>query len=446
MFIFIIPYWIYLHRRNKINTIDFQVIFIITIFAYLFSLICFIVSQGSFTHVIWGLFEAWTFPFALIHIIGRLFSTPADILLIILILLTIQSTVFFFCVKPKVQPIKIVITFLCFAIIGCTNSYIYMNRPEVKYKGHGFDYMNGLSSTNLEDYYPYTSNNKLVTLQQPSTLIFENEEDMPILDGAEACYPVYSAIAKATYKDIDKIESEAITDDRYRYSNGKIVTFTNTSIGYTRLFSGECDMFFGAKPSASQLKEAQELGVELEYTPIGKEGFVFFVNKDNPVSSLTDDQIKSIYHGDITNWKEVGGNDEEITAFQRPERSGSQSMMTYFMKDISLKEPLTYELNNAMTGVIEEVAQYYNESGAIGYTFRYFLEGLHQEQDVKMLSINDIKATTENIKNQSYPISTYLYCVTLKSNKKESVKKLKDYLLSEQGQYIIEKTGYCSLK
>ena len=173
--------------------------------------------------------------------------------------------------------------------------------------------------------------------------------------------------------------------------------------------------------------------------------FVFFVNQNNPLNSLTTQQIKDIYHGDITNWKEVGGDSHDIVAFQRPERSGSQAMMNYFMGDVSLKVPLTYEMQSAMGGIITEVAQYYNEDGAIGYTFKYFLEGLNQEENVKILSVDGIYPTVENIKNQSYPISTFLYCVTLKSNEKENVKKLKEFLLSSQGQYIIEKTGYCGL-
>ena len=307
--------------------------------------------------------------------------------------------------------------------------------------------MNGYSSTDLSHFYPYTENSQLVELQEQVLLLLKMKKTCLFLMGAEACYPVYSAIAKAVYKDIGQIEKAYSETEDYNYynTNGKIVTFTNTSVGYTRLINGEVDMFFGAKPSQSQLDEAREAGVEFEYTPIGREAFVFFVNEDNPVSHLSTQQIKDIYHGDITNWQEVGGLNKAILAFQRPERSGSQSMMTHFMGDVSLKEPLQYEYVSAMTGIITDTAQYNGEKDAIGYTFRYFLEGLHQEQNVKILSVDGVEPTTENIKNQTYPISTYLYCVTLKSNQKENVKKLKDYLLSSQGQYIIEKTGYCAL-
>ena len=157
------------------------------------------------------------------------------------------------------------------------------------------------SSTDLSQFYPYTESSQLVELQEPSTFTIENEKDMPILDGAEACYPVYSAIAKAVYKDIGQIEKAYSETEDYNYynTNGKIVTFTNTSVGYTRLINGEVDMFFGAKPSQSQLDEAREAGVEFEYTPIGQEAFVFFVNKDNPVSNLSTQQIKDIYHGEM---------------------------------------------------------------------------------------------------------------------------------------------------
>lgn len=296
------------------------------------------------------------------------------------------------------------------AVLLIVNLATYFNSPIYKYKGHGFEYMNGYSSTDLTDYTPYSDSCKLVMLDHEASFRIENEKD-------------YSSI----------------------YDNGKIVTFYNTAEGYERLFAGEVDMFFGAKPSKSQRIRAANLGIELEYTQIGKEAFVFFVNKNNPIDSLASDEIRAIYHGDITNFKEVGGKNESIVAFQRPERSGSQAMMQYFMGDVSLKEPLTYETIGAMDGIIKTVAEYHNENGAIGYTFKYFLEGLNQEENVKILSIDGVYPTTENIKNGSYPAVAGLYCVTVKGNDDENVQKMLEFLLSEDGQYIIEKTGYCPM-
>lgn len=447
-FVFIF-YVIYFKRQYIKKTLDEQTLqcfgFII-ILINLALLIAFILSQGDINSPSFSIFYVFSFPFFAYFSVATSLGVLGDAILWLEALLLLQFIICCYFVKPKISVKKIAIIATVFLLMFSADIYLYRNRPEIRYSGHGFDYMNGYSSTDLTDYFPYADNSKLVTLKEPSTLIIENEQEMPILDGAEACYPVYSALAKAVYKDIDAIEKKVSMEINPNYLNGKIVTFTNSSVGYDRLFRKECDMFFGAKPSLEQLEEAKKLNVELDYTPIGKEGFVFFINKDNPIDNLTAEQVKAIYHGDILNWKDVGGEDEKITAFQRPERSGSQSMMVSFMDKVSLKEPMTYEVQTAMLGIIEEVAQYHNESGAIGYTFRYFLEGLNQEKDVKMISIDGIKPTTENIQNQSYPISTYLYCVTLKSNQDKNVNKLKDYLLSNQGQYIIEQTGYCALK
>ena len=332
-----------------------------------------------------------------------------------------------------------------FVCIGCAICCVitYLNSPNHKYKNqnHNFEYMMGYSSVDLYDYALYNPNNKLVTIEHDYDMI---DSYMPVLDGAEACFPVYSAIAKALYKDIETME--------YNYyqsthdENGRVVTFYNTAIGFERLVSGDVDMFFGARPSNSQLEYAKSHNVELEYTPVGKEGFVFFVNEDNPITNLTSQQIKDIYSGKITNWKEVGGNDEKIIAFQRPERSGSQSMMVYFMGDTPLKEPLTYEMEYAMLGIIEEVVEYHNEAGAIGYSFRYYFDGMTQVEGAKMVAVDGVYPTTETIKSGEYPIVTSLYCITVKGNTNKNVAKVLDFMLNEDGQTIIEETGYVSIR
>lgn len=353
------------------------------------------------------------------------------------------------CEKVKIR--KIVFPAIIVVVCATVSTVLYVNRPTVKYAGHGFDYMHGYSSTDFEDYTVYAVNSKLVELDHEPSYVIENEEDMPVLDGAEACYPLYAAFAKALYKDIDKIELEYLDSDE-QYQNGRIVTFTNTIYGFSRLVSSDAekfgrrvDMFFGARPSSDQMEMAKEYGVEIEITSIGKEAFVFFVEEDNPIDNLTSDQLKAIYHGDITNWKELGGKDQEILAFQRPENSGSQTMMKYFMGDLSLKEPQTYEKVDAMMGVIKEVAQYANEKGAIGYSFRYFLEELNQEKGVKMLSIDGVYPTIANIENGAYPLTTDVCLITRKNETNPNVQKMIDIILSDDGQEIIRRTGYAGL-
>ncbi len=391
------------------------------------------------------------FPYSLLYIFGRMIYEI--FVFSAMVFLSFLAGFIFCAVRSKaLKPKRVLIPALCVVLCLCSCTHLYLNRPEKRYGGHGFDYMNGYSSTDFTDYTVYAKKSKLVTLDHEPSFVIENEEDMPVLDGAEACYPLYAAFAKAVYKDIDKIEEKYIGNEQYyEYGNGKIVTFTNTIYGFKRLvdkesYDGTVDMFFGARPSQSQLEYAKACGVEVEVTPIGKEAFVFFVEKDNPVDNIKSDELRKIYHGDIENWKELGGKNQKIVAFQRPEDSGSQTMMKYFMGDISLKEPKTYERVSAMEGVISEVAQYSNEDGALGYTFRYFLEGLNQEKGVKMLSVDGVYPTVESIEDGSYPITGDLCLITRKGDPNPNVKNMKDFILSDDGQYIIRKTGYGGLK
>lgn len=87
---------------------------------------------------------------------------------------------------------------------------------------------------------------------------------------------------------------------------------------------------------------------------------------DNPIDNLTTEQIQMIYSGEITNWKQVGGKNEKIAAFQRNEGSGSQSMLERFMGDIPIMEAPTEMVTDLMSGIIEKVSNYKNKSNCTG--------------------------------------------------------------------------------
>ena len=284
---------------------------------------------------------------------------------------------------------------------------------------------------NTQEYLPFTANSKIVKLEKEASLKLTN--NLPIVDGAAAVFPVYSAFVNATYPNNTKLY-----DGTFEYNN--------TVGGYKLLGEKEIDIFFGAYPSKEQIETAESKGTEFEYTEIGTEAFVFFVHKDNPVQNLTKEQIQKIYSGEIANWKEVGGRDEKIVAFQRNEGSGSQSMLKRFMGDKPIMEAPKEQINDLMSGIIERVSNYKNKTNSIGFSFRYYLEGIIKNPDIKMVSIDGVAPTVENIKNGKYPITTALYAVTYKDNPNENVDKLIDWVLSSEGQEIIEKTGYVGIK
>lgn len=281
------------------------------------------------------------------------------------------------------------------------------------------------------EYAPFGEKTKVVTLNETPTL--KIEDDLPIIDGATALYPVYAAFAQAVYpeKSYNQYDSEVMSN--------------RTGEAYNNLINGRADMIFALGPSEQQAAEAERLGKELKLTPIGKEAFVFFVNEKNPVKGLTVEEIKGIYTGDITNWKEVGGKRKEIRAFQRPENSGSQTALQQFMGDMPIMDPPVEDVASLMGTIIDQVSDYKNYNNAIGYTFRYYSTEMTKNNQIRLLSVNGVEPTKETIRSGAYPITNELYAVTAGSDNPH-IDDLIEWILSEQGQEIVEESGYVSIE
>ena len=290
--------------------------------------------------------------------------------------------------------------------------------------------VNTSPNIDIQAYLPFEENSKIVKTDSKTLKLTEN---LPKIDGAAALFPVYSAFVNAVYPNTTKLHDG-------------IFEYNNTPDGYRLLAEKETDIFIGVYPSDEQRAYAEENQTTFEYTPIGTEAFVFFVHKDNPITNLTAEQIKDIYSGKITNWKDVGGKNEKIAAFQRNEGSGSQSMLKRFMGDTPITDAPTEMVNDLMAGIIEQVADYKSKTNSIGFSFRYYVEGIIKNPDIKMISIDGIAPTSENIRNGSYPILTPIYAVTYKENQNGNVDKLLEWILSDEGQYIINETGYVGIK
>ena len=275
-------------------------------------------------------------------------------------------------------------------------------------------------------YLPHTDGSDLPKIN--SSLKLEN--DLPVLDGAAALVPVYAAVIDNVYPEgCVTYEGGKFSDDNYygeNFAPDSAMQYKNTVRGYKAIVDGETDILFCAAPSEAQKKYAEEQGVELVYVPIGLEGFVFFVNEKNPVDGLTTEQIRKIYSGEYTNWADVGGANRIINPVTRLKGSGSQTAFEAFMGDykIARKSPL------AMIG------------GSIGFSFRYYMDGIVENDSVKMLSLNGVYPSAENIQNRSYPIVVQFYAIYRADNDNENVRVLIDWLLSDEGQALIEKSGY----
>lgn len=275
-------------------------------------------------------------------------------------------------------------------------------------------------SIEVSEYLPFTEDSGIVHVDSSVKL----SGDLPVIDGAAALYPMFSAFVDATYP------KESVSFDGTDFAEDSALQFHNTRGAYQAVVDGDADIIFCAKPSEEQLAYAEEKGVELKMVPIGYEAFVFIVGKDNPVDDLTIEQVQGLYTGKYKNWSEVGGDNRLVDAVQRNTGSGSQTAMLSFMNGQTMKRSVM----GALTG------------RAIGFSFRYYVEGLSVNPDVKMLSLNGVYPSEENIANGTYPIASNFYAVYDASNENENISLLLDFILSEEGQRIVKESGYTPMQ
>jgi phosphate transport system substrate-binding protein len=279
----------------------------------------------------------------------------------------------------------------------------------------------------LNMYKPFVNGTKAVKLNEAST--FKITTELPRLDGATALYPLYSAFAQAVYPEKDyNIYSSA-------------VMCNNTVGAYKNLIEGQADIIFAARPSQQQINEAKSKGLEFKLTPIGREAFVFFVNSKNNVNELSTKQIQDIYSGQATNWKELGGKNEKIRAFQRPENSGSQTMLQKIMEGKNLMTPPREDIASGMGDIISKTASYRNYKNAMGYSFLFFATEMVKNNQIRILKVDGIYPDRETIKSKTYPLSAEFYAVTVGS-KNSNIEPFIQWILSNQGQDLVDKTGY----
>lgn len=287
----------------------------------------------------------------------------------------------------------------------------------------------------LQDYRPFKPESNLAKLDAPAS--FKVEEELPRLDGATALYPLYASFVEATYPqgDYDPYDIE--------WGNSAVVS-TTTGEAYERLINGKTDIIFVAGPSDQQIAAAERKGVAFNMTPIGREAFIFFVHEDNPVDSLELEEIQQIYSGEIRNWQEVGGKNDSIRAFQRPEGSGSQTALQRMMGERKLMDAPVEDVPEGMGGIIEQTAAYQNHKNAIGFSFRFYATEMIEDHDIKLVQVNGVAPTVETIADGTYPITSEFYAITTE-DRYEEFKPFLDWMGSEEGQTLVERTGYVPL-
>ncbi|MDR2080737.1 MAG: substrate-binding domain-containing protein [Campylobacteraceae bacterium] len=410
---------------NKMDYAAYFAIFALAIYAFFCMNLAFVLSGWQYSSEIFNLIALFSNPlFLIINFVFAFSGTPIYTFIVQIIVYGGfgAGVALALWKKGLLKPdkhLKILIFVTLILALAAAVQCVYRNSMFLP-----------LNTIKLQSFTEWSKYENYTPLRGEPTLKFEYNAAK--IDGATALCPIFYSAYEALYPKIE---------NKYDY-----LGCSTTPHAYENLIGGEAELIFAAAPSDEQLQNAADKGVKLTLTPIGKEAFVFLVNKNNPVNSLSVQNIRDIYSGKIKNWREFGGENEKILAFQRNENSGSQTaMQKYVMKDTPFTEPIKEEFYGSMGGMIEGVADYRNAKNAIGYSFRYYATVMNESENIKLLSIEDIEPNIENIKSGAYPFTAEFYIVSTQNISHEG-QKLIDWFLSEQGQALIEDIGYVPLK
>ncbi len=226
-------------------------------------------------------------------------------------------------------------------------------------------------------------------------------------------------------------------------SNGKSVSVTGggTGVGIAALIDKGVDIATASREmTADEVKKANENEIKPVKYVIAYDGITVVVNPKNPISKLTFNQLRGIYNGSISNWKQVVGEDRPISAISRDSSSGTYAD---FKKDVLLGDEFRPDaLTQATTGgIVTEVAQNPNAIGYIGFAYI--------DNSIKVLSLDkgngSVLPNTQSILSGTYPLSRSLYFYT-NGEPAGLTKEFTDFVLSEKGQNIVSKVGFIPVK
>lgn len=239
------------------------------------------------------------------------------------------------------------------------------------------------------------------------------------------------------------VSQQAAENFMKKYPQARVtVTGGGSGVGISSLMDNTTDIAMLSRPvkfsEKMKLKEAKQ---EIEEVIIAYDALAVIVHPDNPVNRLTRKQLEDIFRGKITNWKQVGGNDQKIVVYTRETSSGTYE----FFKESVLKNKnyMSGTLSMPATGaVIQSVSQ---TKGAIGYVGLAYVNSRIKPIAVSYDDKNYFLPSVLNASRKLYPIVRPLYYYYNKQNE-TSVSPFIQFLLSNEGQNIIKTNGYIPIR
>ena len=271
---------------------------------------------------------------------------------------------------------------------------------------------------------------------------FLTEDEFPRLDGSTACIPLMAQM-KADVTGMDLLEAQTsitVSTTAYAWEN-----FGLWSRSDSEDYGAQLLIVYEAPEYVKE--ELAEADAKLEQKAIGRDALVFIVNEDNPVQALSQQQLRDIYAGKITNWKDVGGKDQEIVAFQRGEDSGSQTLFKKLLiQGGELMTPPSELAPAAMGELVDSIADYNNSANAIGFSVYYYIDQMYSKPGLRLLAVDGVTPSNDTLADGSYPLCNDFYAVIHPDAAADSPeRRLYDWLDTDAGQDCIKKSGYVAV-
>jgi phosphate transport system substrate-binding protein len=221
------------------------------------------------------------------------------------------------------------------------------------------------------------------------------------------------------------------------------VTGGGSGTGISALINGSTDICNASRPmKASEFDKLKQRygtrGVEIKSA---LDGLSVYVNESNKIQELSLDQLKDIYTGKVTNWKEVGGVNEKMIVYGRENSSGTY---VYFKDNVLMGDDYTSTMQT-MPGTAAVVNAIAKDKLGIGYGGAAYGKGIRELKVKKDASSPAYAPNLENIKSGKYPISRYLY-MYVRNRPTGALKNYIDWTLSEEGQKIVSEVGYFPIR
>ena len=221
---------------------------------------------------------------------------------------------------------------------------------------------------------------------------------------------------------------------------------SNTHQSFVNLIDDKVELIITARSiSRDEKAYAEQQGVTLVEKPIAKDALAFMVNLKNPVNNLSIEQIQAIYTGNIVNWSEVGGLDCLIKPYVRNRNSGSQEKFELMvMAGLTIKEFPEMQIGKTMMTPYYQIEQ---DTTGIAFTPFYYYKVMVGSGSTRAIGVNGVEMTKENIINGTYPYTSNVYTAVRSDIDKSSLAcRIFDFLTSEEGQAIVDESGYVPLQ